>query len=156
MIYLALGLSLAAVVMIVVDVFLEGFGILGTFGLLVMAASIFINVAYVPFGIFIMAGKVVALVVAGVFFFRYLKRKQLYGKFILKETLLEDKIDFSALENFLGKEGITRTALRPFGQANIEGTSVEVCCSDAKYIPVNQRVKVVDLRDRKLFVTVVK
>jgi membrane-bound serine protease (ClpP class) len=154
MIYLALGLSLAAVVMIVVDIFLEGFGILGVLGLLVMAASIFVNVVYVPFGIFIVIGKTVVLVVAGVFFFRYLKQKKLYGKFILKETLMEDEIDFSALEHFVGKEGITKTALRPFGKANIDGANIEVC-SDAKYIPANKHVKVVELKERKLFVTAI-
>jgi len=151
MLYLALGLSLAAVVMIIVDIFLEGFGILGVFGLIVMAASVFVNVAYVPFGIFIVFGKAAVLIVFGVFFFRYLKQKQLYGKFILKETLREDEKDISKLENFLGKEGVTKTALRPFGQADIDGTSIEVC-SDSKYIPVNKRVKVVDLKERKLFV----
>ncbi|MCL2409110.1 MAG: hypothetical protein FWC96_05780 [Oscillospiraceae bacterium] len=155
MLYLALGLSIAAVVLIVVDIFLEGFGILGVFGLILMAASIFVNLVYVPFGQFIIIGKAVVLIVAGVFFFRFLKRRQLYGKFILKETLKEDEVDFSALENFLGKEGVTKTALRPFGRADVDGTSIEVCCSDSKYIPVNKRVKVVDLRERKLFVTAI-
>jgi membrane-bound ClpP family serine protease len=91
----------------------------------------------------------------GVFFFRFLKRKQLYGKLVLYETLAEDDVDFSYLAQFLGKEGVTRTALGPFDHADIDGTDIEVC-SNSKYIPVNQRIKVVDFKEHKLFVAAVE
>jgi len=86
-----------------------------------------------------------------VFFFRYLRRHQLYGKLILNETLAEEQRDILVLEHFLGKEGITKTALRPFGHVDFNGINLEVR-SESEYISANTRVIAVDLRDKKLFV----
>ena len=152
MIYLALGLSLAAVVVLIVDIYIEGFGILGIFGLILLGVSIFVNISFVPFGTFVVIGKIVILIPGIIFFVRYLKRKGLYGKLVLNETLAEDeKKDFSYFEELLGCEGVTLTALRPFGRAEFDGVSVEVY-SDSTYLPANESVKVVRFKDKKLFV----
>ena len=156
MLSLALGLSLAAVIVIVIDVFLEGFGILGVVGLLLLAASIFVNIVHVPFGVYIVIGQAAVLIPASVFFVRYLKRKQIYGKFILNETLAQEKQDFSELQELLNQEGVTKTALRPFGQAEFNGVNVEAVCADSKYIPANKRVKAVGLKDKYLFVRLIE
>ena len=156
MLSLALGLSLAAIIVIVIDVFLEGFGILGVVGLLLLAASIFVNIVHVPFGVYIVIGQAAVLIPASVFFVRYLKRKQIYGKLILNETLAEDRQDFSGLQELLNQEGVTKTALRPFGHAEFNGVNVEAVCADSKYIPANKRVKAVGLKDKYLFVRVLE
>ena len=156
MIYLALGLSLAAVIILIVDIYIEGFGILGVFGLILLGVSIFINVSFVPFGTFIVIGKLVIIIPGIIFFVRYLRRKGLYGKLVLNETLAEDKKkDLSELEGFLGREGVTLTALRPFGRAEFDGVSVEVC-TESVYLPADERVKVVQFKDKKLFVKPIK
>lgn len=147
---LVIGLSI-----LVVDVYIEGFGILGIVGLVVVAISLFITVAYVPFGQFIVLGKIVLLVPGSFLFFRFLKSRQLDGKLILTETLAEDKIDVSGLEYFMGKEGITKTALRPQGTADFNGAGVEVC-SESKYIPEGKRVKVVDVKGKKVLVALIE
>jgi len=55
----------------------------------------------------------------------------------------------------LGKEGITKTDLRPQGMVDFNGTNVEVV-SDAKFIPVDKRVKVVDVQNRRVFVKLIE
>ena len=147
----AIVLLVVGLALLVVDVFIEGFGILGIVALAIVAASLFITVAFVPMGGFIVVGKVAVMVPGAIFFFRFLKSKQLDGKFILTETLAEDKIDVSGLEYFRGKEGITKTALRPHGTADFNGDNIEVR-SDSKYIPDGKRVKVVDVKGKRVLV----
>ncbi|MCL2376077.1 MAG: hypothetical protein FWC76_01650 [Defluviitaleaceae bacterium] len=151
----AIVLFIIGAFILLVDIYIEGFGVLGVIAILVIAASLFINVAFVPLGGFIVAGKIVVMVPGSIMFFRFLRSRQLDGKFILSETLAEDKVDVSGLEYFRGKEGITKTALRPQGMADFNGAGVEVC-SDSKYIPEGKRIKVVDVRDRKVFVTLIE
>lgn len=151
----AIVLLVVGLFILVVDIYIEGFGLLGVVGLLVIAASLFITVAWVPFGGFIVLGKV-AVMVPGIFLlFRFLRSRQLDGKLILTETLAEDKVDVSGLEYFMGKEGITKTALRPHGTADFNGAGVEVC-SDSKYIAEGKRVKVVDVKGRRVFVSLIE
>lgn len=152
---LAIGLFLVAVIILFVDIYIEGFGPLGVIGLVVAAVSLFISVAFIPGGIFIVLGKI-GLMVPGTFlFYRFLRVRQMDGRLILTETLAEDVVDVSGLEYFVGKEGIAQTALRPYGKAEFNGASVEVC-SQSKYIPAGKRIKVVDVKERKVFVTIVE
>ncbi|MCL2396592.1 MAG: hypothetical protein FWC93_00845 [Defluviitaleaceae bacterium] len=151
MLFLAIGLFIAAVLILAVDIYIEGFGPLGVVGLIVAAASLFISIAWVDFGGFIVLGKIAVMVPGTLLFYRFLRARQLDGKLVLTETLAEDVVDVSGLEYFMGKEGITKTALRPHGRADFNGTTVEVH-SDSGYIPTGKRVKVVDVLDKKVFV----
>ena len=151
----AIVLLIVGLFILVVDIYIEGFGVLGVVALVVIAASLFITVAFVPFGGFIVIGKIVVIVPGSILFFRFLRSKQLDGKFILTETLAEDKVDVSGLEYFMGKEGITKTALRPQGMADFNGAGVEVQ-SESKYIPEGKRVKVVNVQGRKVMVAMIE
>jgi len=151
----AIVLLVVGIFILVVDVYIEGFGVLGVVALVLVTASLFLTVLFVPFGQFIVLGKLVLMVPGAFLFFRFLKTRQLDGRFILTETLAEDKIDVSGLEYFLGKEGITKTALRPQGKADFNGADVEVS-SDSKYIPEGKRVKVVDVKGKKVLVALIE
>ncbi|MDR2183022.1 MAG: hypothetical protein LBE55_02500 [Clostridiales bacterium] len=151
----AIVLLVVGLFLLVVDIYIEGFGVLGVVALAILAASLFITAAFVPMGGYIVLGKIALLVPGTFFFFRFLKSKQLDGRLILTETLAQDKVDVSGLEYFMGKEGITKTALRPQGMADFNGAGVEVS-SDSKYISEGKRVKVVDVKGGKVFVTLIE
>ncbi|MCL2415534.1 MAG: hypothetical protein FWD01_01870 [Defluviitaleaceae bacterium] len=160
MMYLAIALFITAIALLLVETLTAGmdFGISGILGFAALAASVVITVVYHQYGIFIVLGQFAVLIPVAVVFVRWLRRKQIYGKFILNETLAEDKSDISGLERLVGKEGITKTALRPHGQAIFDNSNdtkpVEVWCDS--YIPQNERVKVTDIKDHKVFVKLVE
>ena len=155
MLLISIILFVVAICILFVDVYIEGFGVLGIVGIAVAAVSIFLSVAFIPFGIYIVLGKIAIMIPGTFLFFKFLRSRQLDGKLVLTETLAEDKVDVSGLLYFLGKEGITKTALRPQGSADFNGTSVDVL-SDSKYIPAGKRVKVVDVKDRKVTVSLIE
>jgi len=151
MIYVALGLFILAVVLLLTEGWSTGFGFFGVPGLIALAVSIFITIVFVPFGLFIVVGVLVFSIPIDIAIIKYLRKRQLYGKLILTEVLEDDKNDTAGLEYFIGKEGITKTALRPYGQADFNGTKVEVC-SDSNYIPQNKKVQVINVKESRVFV----
>jgi len=153
--YLAIGLFIVAILVLFVDIYIEGFGPLGVVGLLLAGASLFITVAFVDLGLFIVLGKLGVMVPGTILFYRFLRVRQMDGRIVLHDTLNEDVQDVSGLVYFLGKEGVAQTALRPYGTADFNGSTVDVC-SQSKYIAAGKRVKVVDVKERKVLVSLVE
>ncbi|MCL2753030.1 MAG: hypothetical protein FWE44_02650 [Defluviitaleaceae bacterium] len=152
---IAMGLFAISLIVLVVDIFVEGFGPLAVVGILGVVGSFVMTAIFHPFGWLIILIKVAVLVPSVYGLFRFLRKKQLDGRFILNETLAEDVQDIGGLEYFLGKEGITKTALRPQGTADFNGTNVEVV-SDSRFIAVDKRVKVIDVQNRKVLVKLIE
>jgi membrane-bound serine protease (ClpP class) len=153
-IYLVLILLAVGVALFVIEVLTAGmdFGVSGILGFIALAASIVLTITnFGIIGIIAVAGGLAILIPAFILFMRWIKRRQIYGKFVLNETLEHEKPDISGLGFFIGKEGMTKTALRPHGDADFNGTKVEVW-SEVDYIPANARVKVIDVRDKKVLV----
>ena len=148
---IALVLFVLAIVLLLIEGFTTGFGAFGVPGLLSLAAAVFITIVTVPHGLFIVLGVLAVIVPLGLFFLRYIRRKQLDGRLVLTEVLADDKNDVSGLEYFAGKEGISQTALRPLGRADFNGANIEVY-SKTNYIAQNKRVKVVDVKNNRVYV----
>ncbi|MCL2855159.1 MAG: hypothetical protein FWE21_06020 [Defluviitaleaceae bacterium] len=155
MFYLAIGLFVVSLIVSIVDIFIEGFGPLAIIGLVGVAISLILTVVSSPIGGFVVLGKLLVTVPGLWLLWRFLRKRQLDGRFILSETLAEDVVDMEGLDYFMGKEGITTSALRPHGFADFNGTKVEVS-SGAGYIDVDKRVKVVDVQSRKVFVKLIE
>ena len=153
-IYLAMILLVIGLALLLVEVLTAGmdFGISGAIGFAALAASAVVVIVNFHFvGLIIVLCTLGFMIPSGLALMKWIKKKQFYGKLILSETLAEDKNDVAGLDFFVGKEGVTKTALRPHGDANFNGASVEVW-SESSYIPVNARVKVVDVKDKKVIV----
>ncbi|MCL2699247.1 MAG: hypothetical protein FWE68_02955 [Defluviitaleaceae bacterium] len=144
-------LLILGTILICIEMFLPGFGICGIAGTALVIASGAITIATVPYGLFIVLAQVSAVAIVIYAAFVYAKRKQLHSKIILDETLAEDVNPIGGLEFFLGKEGVTRTPLRPFGEGVFNGASLQVV-SDGSYIPENTRVKVTSVDGQRVLV----
>ncbi len=134
------------------ELFIPGFGVFGISGLVFLIISSVVTVLKLPFGVYILAGMLVALALGFFSLIRYIKRKQLYGKIILNESLDYCAKEIDDLEPLLGKEGLTKTALKPFGIVEFNGKSIDAY-SDCALIPEKRRVKVVEVRKDKIIVT---
>jgi len=152
---IAMGLFAISLIVLIVDIFVEGFGPLAVVGILGIVGSFVMTAVFHDFGWLIILIKIAVLVPSVFAMFRFLRKHQLDGKFILNETLAEDMQDIGGLEYFLGKEGITKTALRPQGVADFNGTNVDVV-ADSRFIPVDKRIKVVDVQSRRVIVKLIE
>lgn len=136
-----LGLGL-----LIVEVFMPGFGLPGIAGIILEAASIVMTYlahgGAAALGITLIILAVIAIVIS------LALRSVNKGKLSKSDVILSDTESVEAgyvatrdMEIFLNKEGLTTTVLRPTGMAEFEGVRLNVQ-SEGEYIPKDVRVKV--------------
>lgn len=147
------ALFIAGIIFTSIELFVPGFGIFGAFGLLSTVISLVLTLIYIPYGIIIVTVEIIILVILCYLLFKYLKKKHLYGKLILNDTLeTDEKIEENGnLKEYVGKEGISRTVLKPFGFAEFDGVSLEVN-ADGNYIAANKKIKAIGIANNKIVV----
>ncbi len=155
MAYLAVMLIIFGGALLVAEIFTPGFGVFGISGILCIIASAVLTVLYVPFGPFILIGEFAVLACLVMYFLDYVRRKQLFGKIILDETLNFDEKEIGDLSFFLEKEGTSKTPLKPVGNVDFNGVVLEAY-SDGAFIYENTKVKVVGVNGNKLIVKAMK
>jgi len=151
MLTVCLVLLLIGVGLLIIEMFIPGFGVCGVTALILLALSAVLAVIYVPYGwVFV---SLEALVITGLLLliFRYFK-KNMQGKLVLGENLNEDSDRYSGMDSFLGREGVARTTLRPFGTVDFNGVLVD-SCSEGEYIEKGRRVKVVEVKNQRVTVS---
>lgn len=139
---------------LIIELLVPGFGIFGIIGIILMILSWGITIFRYTFGIGIVLVELVFIVLGLYLLIKRLKRMQIYGKFILSDVVEKDKKDIGNMENFVGREGICKTDLRPFGNAEFNGVILEVL-SDDGYIKRNSLIKIIKFEDNKLYVRLV-
>jgi membrane-bound serine protease (ClpP class) len=155
MLQLVVILLVVGMVALVIEMLAPGFDgfIFGIIGICALVASAILTVIYVPFGWFFVAGGATILFLAGYFVFNYFRKRQLHGHLILNDTLAKElpQIDLTGL---IGKEGVTVTMLRPYGEADFNGTRIEVT-SGGPMVNKGTKVRVVETEPKRIVVNVV-
>ena len=148
-------LLLAGIVLLVVEIiFVPGTTILGIIGGALMVFGIIIG--YSKFGAqtgtLILVG---ALVTGGVVTFLSF-RSGVWKRFALKDTNKSKVNEDLKIEHLLGAEGITLSALRPFGKAEIYNTIYEVKTL-GNYLEAGTKIRVMNINeDHKIHVEQIK
>lgn len=133
--------------LLVVEVFMPGFGIAGISGIVVEGVSIALTfLHYGPFAALGLTIVVLALVgvVISITLRSATKGRLSKSAFILTKAETADEGYNAAnqdMEVLIGKEGVVTNTLRPVGMAEIEGVKLNVV-SDAEFIPKGTPVRV--------------
>lgn len=141
---------IAGCIFLGIEACIPGFGFFGGTGLSGVIIALIIAF-YVPYGLYIFFLMVIASSVSIYFIVKYIKKRQLYGKIVLDETVGFEKKDYKGLEKLVGKEGVSKTVLKPFGSAEFNGVTIDVY-TEGEYINSNVRVTVTKFCDNKLYV----
>ncbi len=139
---------------LIIELLMPGFGVFGITGVILMILSWGITIFKYTFGIGIVLIELVVITLGLYLLIKRLKHMQIYGKFILSDVVEKDKKDIGNMEEFIGREGICKTDLRPFGNAEFNGVVFEVL-SDDGYIKKNSLIKIIKFEDNKLYVRLV-
>ena len=151
MVTLCILLLTLGLVCLVVEIFVPGFGVFGIFGLLLMIVSAVLAVMYLPYGWWLVAAETGLLAAFGFLVFRHIRKKQLYGKLIMNETLDEMAPAGEGYDELIGEAGQVITPLRPFGEASFKDRKLEVC-SESAYIEQGARIVVTGIRNNRIMV----
>jgi membrane-bound ClpP family serine protease len=148
-------LLIAGIVLLVVEIiFIPGTTIIGLIGGALMVFGIIIG--YSKFGP--VAGTIIlsgALITGGVVTFISF-RSGVWSRFALKSTNTAKVNDDIEIEHLLGAEGVTLSALRPYGKAEIYESTYEVKTL-GNYLTAGTKIRVTEVdKDHKIYVEQIK
>lgn len=152
--WLTFLLFLAGLLLLILEIFIPDFGLIGVMGLLSLMVGYFLNRADFWGSIFDLSLAVIIAAITG-----YVLVKKGYrllpgrADLVLNTSLHRQKgyapsRDYTL---FLGKTGKTLTSLRPSGKAEISGKTLDVI-SDGKMIPAGANVQVIHVEGIKIIV----
>jgi len=148
-------LIIAGIVLLVVEIiFVPGTTILGIIGAGLLVFGVIIG--YSKFGS--QTGTIILIVTliagAGVTFISF--RSGVWRRFALKNTNISKFNEDIKIEHLLGAEGITLSALRPYGKAEIYNSTYEVKTL-GNYLTAGTKIKVTNVdKDHKIYVEQIK
>lgn len=153
-IWIPLVLILVGMILVIIEMFVPGFGAPGILGSVCLIAGILIKADSAIEGLLL---TLVALTILGVVFVLVM-RSATHGALsntplVLRTAATKDE-GFSAAEDmqvFLNKEGETLTTLRPAGTAEFEGIRLDVV-SEGDFIAKGVRVRVSEVEGRRIVV----
>lgn len=150
---LQIVLFLLGLILLVVEMFIPGFGIAGGCGIVLLIVGI-IMTAQTLLQAFIMALILILLIsLLLMFILRSAKKGKLSKKLILKSASKREDgysttSDHTAL---LGKEGLALSLLRPSGVGEFDGQRLDVV-SEGLYIEPGTKIKIVQTEGRRIVV----
>lgn len=151
MTYFILTSLILGLIFLVIEAIIPGFGFFGVSGFILLLISSITTITSVKFGLFIVIFEVVFISLLIYFIFKHMRRSQIFGRIILDETLNYEEKEIGGTDYFLGKEGITKTPLKPFGSVDFNGVVMEVY-SDGTFIKEKTKVKVIEVTTNKIIV----
>lgn len=156
--WLALILFTLGMLFLMLEAFvLTGFGVSGIFGVFAVFGSMILLSSSVTAGLISVLITAVMMTLILVVSFRFMKKKNLIQKFILKDrTDTESGYTSPNMDNeiYMDREGYTLTPLRPAGSMKIGDDRVDVV-SEGDFVDVGVKVRVVGVDGTRVIVRVV-
>ena len=151
MAYAALGLLIVGIVLLLIEIFMPGFGVFGITGLFAIAIAAVITVTTMENGVMIVVSGIVILAAIGYIAIEAAKKFGIYGKLILKDTLETDNTPENEMQGLIGAQGIVKTPLKPHGKVDFNGFVTEAYC-DGDFIPAGEKVEAYKVYANNLYV----
>jgi len=151
--WLPLVVIVAGLALVIVEMFLPGFGAPGIIGVILLAIGI-IMFADTPLQALVMVVIILAILgVALVLVLQSASKGRLSKHLVLNDSL-NDSEGFSAVDDlnyFIGSEGVALTVLRPSGTADFSGVKLDVV-SDGEFIPKGSTVIITKVEGNRIVV----
>ena len=147
---------LAGLGLLVLEMFMPGFGVPGVSGIvLLLAGAVLVGIKY---GLLAAVGLIVIIVALVAIMLSVALKSAADGRLSKSKLILHESessregfLSSGDMSVFLGREGETRTALRPSGIAEFDGVRLNVV-SDGMFIAQGVRVKIVRVDGNRILV----
>lgn len=142
--------------LLIIEMLTPGIGVPGVLGTIALLAVIIMQIFWgTPIvAAYLTAGILILIVISILLVFRSLQKGRLSRSFlVLKDSIdaVSTENDAAAANTLQGKSGITLTALRPAGIAEIDGRRIDVI-TDGEFLPANTSVTVEQVQGLRVLV----
>lgn len=151
--WLELILFISGIFLILVELYVPGFGFWGISGIGCIGLSLFLTLGGNMAAITMLSLSLVIAIIAFLVILKYLPSSRLWGKLILTE-METAQAGFNSshdYRSYLGQEGVVISFLRPSGMIEIDGVQIDVV-SEGQYIEPGTKVKVVSVNGSRIVV----
>ena len=149
----ALILFIAGLILLIIEGMIPGFGLPGISGIILVSSGVILSMNTFSTAIISLS---IALIVAFsliIILMKYGYKSPVLNKIVLSTEQKNEKGYTSAnsRKEYLNKEGVSITELRPSGVVEIESQRIDAL-SEGEYIERNKKIKVVRVEGSKIFV----
>lgn len=151
MISYLVGWQLPAIVCLVLgllfmayEMFTPGMGVPGALGALLLLAAVVLRADSLQTALITLLLILIPLIIAAVIVFRSMSRGALSRTPIVLSERIEARstpLSDEEMQNLVGREGVTLSALRPSGRADFDGLRMDVS-STSEFIPKGTKVRI--------------
>lgn len=141
---------IVGVTLLLIETLLPGFIVLGVIGMILIIISWFKTIFALKYGMGLIIILIEIILVS--FILKYLIKKS-KNKIALINTKKEE--DLEDISIYIGKEGLTKTTLRPVGKVLFNDIQIEAISND-EYIDKNIKVKCIKTYENKIYVEKIK
>ena len=150
----ALILFIVGMVLLLVELFLPGFGVFGILGLVCLLLCIVFQAKTITQGLLLFLIISAIVTALGFLFGRSLKKGWLYrSTIVLKDSENREDGYVAGSDNthMIGRQGISVTTLRPAGAAEFDGRKADVL-TDGEFLPAGTPIEGIRAEGSRIFV----
>ncbi|MCC5466396.1 NfeD family protein [Pelosinus baikalensis] len=143
----------SGILLILIELFVPGFGFWGISGVGCILVSLFLTLGGNVTALSLLSISLFMAIAGFLLILKYLPSSKLWAKLILKDSETKEA-GFSSSHDYsvyIGREGVVLTLLRPSGVADFDGVQLDVV-SEGQYIEPDVRVKVVSSNGNRIVV----
>nr|WP_243108410.1 NfeD family protein [Maliibacterium massiliense] len=148
---------IVGIALIIIEMFIPGFGVPGISGSILIVAGIFVQAKTVEEGLIILLVVAAILGIALMLILHSAQKGKLSkSSIVLSAAINESSVDPTGdLHFFLDKEGVVLTPLRPAGTADFDGVRLDVLAESA-FVEANTPVRVIRVEGSRIVVRPIK
>ena len=149
----AILLLVIGFVLVVVEMYVPGFGIPGISGIICLIAGVWLKADSALEALVLVVVLIALLCVAlSIAIHSVSKGRLAKSKLVLHETATEiDRVGENDLKFYVGREGVTTTVLRPAGMGEFDGVKLNIV-SDGEFIAAGEKVRVQAVEGNRIVV----
>lgn len=146
-------LFVAGLILLIIEIMVPGFGLPGISGIILVSIGIIFSMASLSTAILSLSIALITTVIIVIFLIKHGYKSPFISKIVLSTEQKNESGYTSAnpMKEYLGKEGISATELRPSGIIEIDGRRIDAL-SEGGYIEKNKKIKIVKVEGSKIFV----
>lgn len=149
----SLVLFVTGLILLIIEVIMPGFGLPGISGVILFLVGIILAMESLSMAILSISIAIIVTTFVSIILIKKGFKSPLFNKIILNTEYKTEEgfIASDSMDEYLNKEGITVTELRPAGFININGIKLDAL-SDEGFIGKEANIKVVRVEGSKIFV----
>ncbi|ARU62024.1 hypothetical protein CBW65_14170 [Tumebacillus avium] len=146
-------LFVAGVVLMIAEIFVAGFGIVGALGVIALGSGVVLAAHDTSYGLKAMLFAIILSVVLGAVLFKYFGHLGMWKKIILtdQQEKADGYVPAKSYRHMMYQTGRTVTPLRPSGTAVFHGQRFDVV-SEGNWLPVDTDVQIVLIEGTRIVV----